>query len=69
VKNAKSLASELTKLGYDVHTGTTENHLVLLYLKSKGVLGNEVEALLEKVNVYPHKYQIIGDPASVKGAL
>ena len=63
------MASELIKLGYEIHTSTTENHLVLLYLKSKGVLGNEVETVLEKVNVYPHKYQIIGDHASIKGAL
>jgi glycine hydroxymethyltransferase len=69
VKNSQELAKSLMELGYTVHTNGTENHLVLLYLKSKGLLGNELETLLEKACLYPHKYQIIGDPASVKAAL
>ena len=69
MKNAKALASKLKSYGYHIHTGTTENHLVLVYLKPKGILGSDLETLLEKASIYPHKYQIIGDHASVKGAL
>ena len=71
VKNAKSLADEFVKLGYKVISGGTDNHLLLIDVKtSKGVTGKEVEDLLQKVNITVNKNSIPGDkerPAYTSG--
>ena len=62
VKNAKALADEFIKLGYKVISGGTDNHMILLDVKStKGVTGKEVEDLLQKVNITVNKNSIPGD--------
>lgn len=71
VKNAKALADEFAKLGYKVISGGTDNHLLLIDVKtSKGVTGKEVEDLLQKVNITVNKNSIPGDkerPAYTSG--
>ena len=62
VKNAKALADEFIKLGYKVISGGTDNHMILLDVKTtKGVTGKEVEDLLQKVNITVNKNSIPGD--------
>ena len=62
VKNAKALADEFMRLGYKVISGGTDNHMILLDVKStKGVTGKEVEDLLQKVNITVNKNSIPGD--------
>lgn len=71
VRNSKALANEFVKLGYKVISGGTDNHLLLLDVKStKGVTGKEVEDLLQKVNITVNKNSIPGDsekPAYTSG--
>ncbi len=71
LKNCKALADEFIKLGYKVISGGTDNHLLLLDVKStKGVTGKEVEDLLQKVNITVNKNSIPGDtekPAYTSG--
>ena len=43
VKNAAVLADELMKHGIDIVSGGTDNHLMLLDLRNKGITGKELE--------------------------
>lgn len=53
--NAKVLAESLIELGYDVVSGGTDNHLMLLDLRSKNLTGKEAEALLGDVDITVNK--------------
>ena len=70
--NAKALAQRLGSskerggLGYDVVSGGTDNHLVLVDLKSKGVDGARVERVLELVGVASNKNTVPGDKSAMK---
>lgn len=55
VKNAKVLAEELMKYGFNVLTGGTDNHLVLLDLRNKGITGKELEERLDNVGITVNK--------------
>jgi glycine hydroxymethyltransferase len=55
VKNAAALADEFIKLGQTLVTGGTDNHMVLLDLKPRGVDGARLEATLEQVNIACNK--------------
>jgi glycine hydroxymethyltransferase len=61
--NAAALASGLTKRGFDLVSGGTDNHLMLVNLISKGVTGKETEHLLDDVNITCNKNSIPKDPA------
>ena len=63
VKNAQMMASSLSKRGYKVLTGGTDNHLVLLDLKPKGTDGSRVERILEMVEISVNKNTTPGDPS------
>lgn len=58
VKNAKVLAEELTKRGYKLLTGGTDNHLMLLDLRGTGVTGRDAEVNLDKVRITVNKNSI-----------
>lgn len=61
-KNARTMSNEFIKLGYKVISGGTDNHLLLVDVKtSRGILGSECEKLLEKVNITLNKNSIPGD--------
>src|SRR5690554_3246947 len=59
IKNAKTLANEFSKLGYRIISGTTDNHLVLIDVKSKlGITGKKAESILGSVNITINKNSI-----------
>src|SRR3990167_8878815 len=62
VKNAKVLADELTKRGYNLVTGGTDNHLMLVDLTNKGVLGAQAEQALGKAGITVNKNTVPFDP-------
>ena len=59
--NSKTLAENLIQLGYKLSTGGTENHLILIDLRNKGITGSKAEYILEKVNISVNKNAIVGD--------
>ena len=61
--NAQVLAKGLTDRGFDLVSGGTDNHLMLVNLISKGKTGKEVEKLLDSVNITCNKNAIPNDPA------
>lgn len=62
VKNAAALAAGLQKRGFDIVSGGTDNHLMLVDLRSKGVTGKEAEKLLDAANITCNKNTIPNDP-------
>ncbi|MDD3420882.1 MAG: serine hydroxymethyltransferase [Methanocellales archaeon] len=64
VKNSKALADELINKGFDLVSGGTDNHLVLVDLTSKGITGKEAEDALSDVNIIVNKNTIPFDPQS-----
>jgi len=62
VKNSKTLASELLKYGFNLITNGTDNHLILIDLRNKGVLGPEAQDRLEKAGITVNKNSIPFDP-------
>lgn len=55
IKNAKTMADALTKLDYKIITGGTENHLMLVDLRNKGVTGKQAEIALDKSGITCNK--------------
>jgi len=64
VTNAQALAKGLLAEGFNLVSGGTDNHLMLVDLQSKGVTGKEAEKLLDAVNITCNKNSIPNDPAS-----
>ncbi len=64
VENAKALCEGLKKRGVDIVSGGTDNHLMLVDLRSLGVTGKEMENLLDEVNITCNKNAIPNDPQS-----
>ena len=62
VLNAKALADELTKLGYNLVSGGTDNHLVLADLTNTGLTGKQAQAALEKEGIITNRNTIPNDP-------
>jgi len=62
VKNAKALAQELMNYGFKLVTDGTDNHLILIDLRNKGVLGPEAQDRLEKAGITVNKNSIPFDP-------
>ncbi|NLK28516.1 MAG: serine hydroxymethyltransferase [Clostridiales bacterium] len=64
VKNAQALAEGLIKRGFDLVSGGTDNHLMLVDLQNMGVTGKDAEKLLEAANITCNKNTVPNDPAS-----
>ena len=64
LKNAQALCKGLQKRGFDIVSDGTDNHLILVDLRSKGVTGKEAEKLLDTVNITCNKNTIPNDPES-----
>ena len=64
VDNADALCKGLMNRGFDIVSGGTDNHLMLVNLISKGVTGKATEKLLDSVNITCNKNAIPNDPAS-----
>ena len=62
VRNCKTLANELMDKGVDLVSGGTDNHLMLLDLRSLGVTGKELEHRLDEVYITVNKNAIPNDP-------
>jgi glycine hydroxymethyltransferase len=62
VSNAKVLASEMESLGFRLITGGTDNHIVLVDLRGRGVTGLEAERRLEAVCLSANRNAIPYDP-------
>ena len=64
VANAKALSDALIKRGFDIVSGGTDNHIVLLDLRSKNVTGKDAEKLLDEAHITVNKNSIPFDPAN-----
>lgn len=62
--NGKALADELTNLGFRIVSGTTDNHIVMVDLRPKGITGKLFQNALDSVGITVNKNQIPFDPAS-----
>lgn len=63
VKNAKALAEELKNCGFNLVSGGTDNHLILVDLRNKNITGPEAQDLLESAGITINKNTIPFDPA------
>ncbi|RZC64251.1 hypothetical protein C5167_007939 [Papaver somniferum] len=59
------LYATLNALGYDLVSGGTENHLVLVNLKNKGIDGSRVEKVMELVHIAANKNTVPGDVSAM----
>lgn len=64
VKNAAVLADSLLAQGFNLVTGGTDNHLMLLDLQNFGITGKELEHRLDEVHITANKNAVPNDPAS-----
>lgn len=64
VKNAKALAQALKKNDFRLVSDGTDNHLILIDVRTKGLTGKKAEALLEEIGVATNKNTIPFDPES-----
>ena len=62
VLNARKLAEELKKRGFNLVSGGTDNHLMLIDLRNKGLTGKEATLLLDEVNITVNKNAVPNDP-------
>ena len=64
LKNAKALAAKLTELGFELVSGGTDNHLMLIDLTNKGVSGKDAENALDKASITTNKNMVPFDKRS-----
>ena len=64
IKNAKVLAEELTKKGFRIVSGGTDNHLMLVDLRSKNITGKEAQFLLDEIGITANRNTIPFEPLS-----
>ena len=62
LQNAKALAGSLMEAGFDLVSGGTDNHLMLVDLRKAGVTGKELERRLDEVCITVNKNAIPNDP-------
>lgn len=64
IKNAKTLADELMKFGFDVVSSGTDNHLMLIDLSNKNISGKKAENALEQAGITVNKNMVPFDTKS-----
>ena len=64
VKNAQAMAKVFIARGFDVVSGGTDNHLMLVSLVSKGITGKAADAALGKAHITVNKNAVPNDPQS-----
>ncbi|MEL0017975.1 MAG: serine hydroxymethyltransferase [Gammaproteobacteria bacterium] len=64
IDNAKLMCRVIQDRGIDVVTGKTDNHIVLMDLRSKGLTGKDCELALGKANITVNKNAVPDDPQS-----
>lgn len=65
MKNAKALGDSLKACNFDLVSGGTDNHLVLINLRPKGVNGNKAEIVCEQASIVLNKNTIPGDKSAM----
>jgi len=65
LKNAQAMAASLTSHGFNLVSGGTDNHLLLLDLRSKGVNGNKGETVCELASIVLNKNTVPGDKSAM----
>jgi glycine hydroxymethyltransferase len=63
IENARALAAVLMERGLDIVTGGTDNHIVLVDLRPKGLTGQDAEAAMERAGLTCNKNAVPFDPA------
>jgi glycine hydroxymethyltransferase len=63
VKNAKALAEKLLEYGFNLVTGGTDNHLILIDLRNKNIPGKELSKALDRARIVTNYNTIPYDPA------
>lgn len=58
IKNAKVLSEELMKYGFNLVSGGTDNHLMLIDLRNKGITGKELETRLDDIGITVNKNSV-----------
>ena len=64
ISNAKAMASVFVARGYDVVSGGTDNHLMLVSLIPKGLTGKDADAALGRAHITVNKNSVPNDPQS-----
>ena len=64
MENAKTMASTLMSNDIDIVSNGTENHIILVDLRNKGISGKDLERVLGSVNITVNKNSVPNDPAS-----
>ena len=64
IKNAKSLAEGLIAEGFNLVSGGTDNHLMLVDLQNMNITGKELQNRLDEVHITVNKNAVPNDPAS-----
>ncbi len=64
IKNAAALADELMKDGFRIVSGGTDNHLMLVDLRSKNITGKEAQTLLDSIGITANRNTIPFEPLS-----
>ena len=64
VKNAKAMAEEFSRLGVNMVSGGTDNHLMLIDLQNLNITGKELEKRLDEVYITVNKNAVPNDPQS-----
>ncbi|KAG4992172.1 hypothetical protein JHK87_025629 [Glycine soja] len=65
LRNCSKFAQALSEKGYELVSGGTENHLLLVNLKSKGIDGSRVQKVLESVHIAANKNTVPGDVSAM----
>ena len=64
LKNSKALCAALQNEGFDIVSGGTDNHLILVKLIKNGITGKELEHRLDEVHITANKNTVPNDPQS-----
>ena len=62
--NAKFLANFFLDRGFNVLTGGTDNHLILIDLKNKDISGSKLELICDMVDISLNKNSVVGDKSA-----
>lgn len=65
VENARLFGDELSKKGFELVSGGTDTHLILINLSNLGIDGARLETILEKINIAANKNTIPGDKSAL----
>jgi glycine hydroxymethyltransferase len=64
IENARAMAAAFAERGFEIVSGGTDNHLVLLSLLDKDITGKDADAVLDRANITVNKNTVPNDPRS-----